>query len=277
MHGRLPHRPQRRLQAALGSLAVLAVLTIIGGCGGGGGGTESPPATQPAWTEVWAARWAASPRIGITIDHPQPDCKGSTADPEVPLYDGFVGVDPASADWALIGAVEGWSVDGGQLRIDSRQFHGGWAMNSYAAFDPARPLRLSGTVALQPDSGAWLGLALIVDESDYRELALYENAGAGHVGIWAPCHLRPLGAVPAGARRLSLVYTPPPAVTCWRYYVDDQLRYEEACAHDGAPLRGRPRVGLYVVNVRAEVEANNGQVRASVGPLTVETQAAEPR
>ncbi|WP_206689925.1 hypothetical protein, partial [Streptococcus pseudopneumoniae] len=74
--------------------------------------------------------------------------------------------------------------------------------------DPAQPLRLSGVVDLTPDRGAWLGLTLIQDESDYRELALYEAGGELRAGVWAPCFIEHLGPVAPGPRALSLEYHP---------------------------------------------------------------------
>jgi hypothetical protein len=258
------------------ALSVVLLCALAAACGGGGGGGGSggsaPPASQPAWVEAWSERWTVTPAIGIEIDHPQPDCKGSRADPDVPPYDAFTGVDPNGAQWATIGAVEGWSAGSGRLRVTSNQFNGGWALNSYASFDAQRPLRLSGTIALQPDRGAWIGLALIVDEADYREIALYEQGGALHAGIWAPCYIRPLAPVAAGERRVTLEYTPPPAEICWRFYVDQTLLAEERCDRDGAPLRARPRVGLYVVNLLGESLGSAGVVRAELGALTVESR-----
>lgn len=245
--------------------ASCSILAAFVACGGGQ--SDSPP----TWREAWSERWSAL-SLGAEIDHPQPDCKGSTADPDVPVYDAFVGLDPTAATWARIGPVNGLSVGGGSLRVTNLQRDTGWALNSYRSFDHTRPLRLSGTVDLQIDRSAWVGLALIVDEADYREIAIYEQGGSLHAGIWAPCHSRPLAPVATGPRRITLEYTPPPAAICWRYFVDNMLLAEERCDSDEAPLRAPVRAGLYFVNMITESLSQEGSVRAEVGPLIVETQ-----
>lgn len=245
--------------------ALAATVAVLAACGGG------QSASQATWREAWSERWAAL-SLGAEIDHPQPDCKGSTADPDVPVYDAFAGLDPSAATWARIGPVNGLAAGGGQLRVSNLLRDTGWALNSYRSFDPTRPIRLSGTVDLQVDAGAWVGLALIVDEADYREIVVYEQNGSLRAGIWAPCHIRPLVPVATGPRRIRLEYTPPPALICWRYFIDDALLAEERCDSDGAPLRAPARAGLYIVNTITEVLSQQGSVRAEVGPLLVETQ-----
>lgn len=198
----MPHSASTPLANAVASL-------LLAACGeGGGGGDDNAPSALAPWSAAWAERWSA-PSLGMAIDHPQPDCKGSRADPAVPVYDAFIGVDPAAATWATLGPVSGLSVNGRSAHISSQQQEVGWALNSYRAFDHTRSLRLSGRVDLKADRGAWLGLALIVNEANYRKIARYEQIGTPHAGAWAPCHIRPLTAVAAVAaapHRLTLTY-----------------------------------------------------------------------
>lgn len=227
-------------------------------------GVVDLPPPSPAWVDLWREDWAA-PALGGWVRHNTANCQGGQADQS--LRAGASNVAPGA--WADFGRVNGRTFAQGALRIDDTQTAGGWAMLGGTTFDPDTPLRLTGLVDLQPDDGAWLGLTLIQDESDYREIALYEDRGALRVGLWAPCYVRDLGPVALGPRLLALEYRPGDA---WLYRVDGVLLHTELVGYMGAALIGRPRVGIYAVNIGAESRRLSfGRLRATIGPLAVST------
>lgn len=220
------------------------------------------PPPSPAWVELWREDWSA-PVIGGWVRHNGANCQGGQSDQS--LLAGVSNVAPGA--WADFGPVAGRTFASGAMRIDDTQRTGGWAMLNGTTFDHTEPVRLTGLVDLTPDDGAWLGLTLIQDESDYREIALYEDRGALRVGLWAPCYVRDLGAVVLGPRLLGLEYRPGVA---WLYSLDGVLLHTEPVDFMGAALIGRPRVGIYAVNIGAESKRlSSGRLRATVGPLSV--------
>lgn len=269
-------------------LATVAVGLLMA-CGGGQSvGLSAPPvdavpipgpqapasASQGApaaalWSEDW--RRPLAPRLGGRVVHTVLDCQGRTADPERPAPSSFA----AGYEWAPFPAVvRGVTWEPGRLLIDDLQRPGeGWALLAHWTTPPDRPVRLTGVLELQPDRGAWLGMALIADESDYRALAMRWHGAELWAYLYAPCYAQPLARLEPGPRSLALDYTPPPAPDCWRYRVDGQLLHTESCAHAGAPLQGPARPGIYAVNVEAEAGLlDAGRVRASVGPIQVQQQ-----
>lgn len=224
---------------------------------------DLPPAS-PSWADLWREDWAA-PRLSGWVRHNPPGCAGQLGDNSI--LSGPANIPPGA--WASIGRVSGVTFASGLLSIDDTQAAGGWALLSEATFDHAKPLRLTGVVDLAPDAGAWLGLTLIQDESDYREIALYESGGSLRVGLWAPCYVQDLAAVPSGPRALALTWHPTDG---WAFEVDGVTIHREPIDHAGAALVGRPRVGVYAVNIGAESRRlSSGRLRATVGPLRVST------
>lgn len=291
----------RLVLAALLVVWCALLVLILAACGGGGGVTpvvqapahplqpavpvapDAPPpvagaasvppvmalppdrATLP-WAAVWREPWYDLV-LGGWVRHSALDCAGGAADPDRPPESAF----STGAAWSVFGGVIGTlQTRDGALHIDSPQHGGGYALLSGRTWPTDRPLAVQATVTLQPDPGAWLGLALIADETDYRELSLYEWDGHIHAGVWHPCTIDwGLGTWSPGPRTLRLEYTPG-ADICWRHYVDGVLVVAERCSVPGAPLINPARVGLYVVNLRAEGQRIPGLVRATVGPVVVE-------
>lgn len=271
----------------------LAVVAMVSACGGGAPGqpipeitagaavskpgdtaqaavSETPktavstPDQAPTWSAIWAEDWRA-PVLGGWVQHNAIRC-GGQADPDQVAPGSF----SAGATWSPFGQVEGLSFTSSGFTVDDTQHGAGWALLSHQAHDHRKPLRLAGVLQLQPDPGAWLGLTLIGDESDYRELALYESGGQLRVGLWAPCYWRDLQAVGPGPRRLALAWTPGSG---WAYELDGKVIATEAADHLGAALVQPARAGLYVVNIGAESgRLPSGRIRATVGPLTIEAR-----
>lgn len=270
-----------------GLLAVwlaLLVLILLTACSGDGAAPQAvqapaqPPMAEPAapevitpggtgWRQVWGETWQTF-APGGWVRHSLLNCNGGTVDPDKAPENSFA----AGAAWSVFGNVMGsLDVRDGALHIDSHQHAGGYALLSGRIWPTDRPLAVQATVQLRPDPGAWLGLTLIADETDYRELALYEVGGRISAGVWHPCKIDwgVAADLQDGPRTLRLEYTPAGPV-CWRHYVDGTLVASERCSVPGAPLVNPARVGLYVVNLRAEGLRVPGLVRATVGPVVVE-------
>lgn len=243
--------------------ALAIVGCLLAACGGG----AVPDArTALSWAEQWREPWYDLV-LGGRVRHSVLNCAGGVADPDQPPKAVFANGAAWSAPVGVIGTAQ---TRDGALHIDSPQQAGGYALLSGRTWPTDRPLAVQATVTLQPDPGAWLGLALIADETDYRELALYEVGGRISAGVWHPCKVDwGLGTWSPGPRTLRLEYTPG-ADICWRHYVDGVLVVAERCSVPGAPLINPARVGLYVVNLRAEGQRIPGLVRATVGPVVVE-------
>lgn len=242
----------------------------------------TPPASAPlpdivtpdggkGWKQAWLEPWAAPLALGGWVRHSSLHCNGGVVDPDLAPEGSF-----AAGVWsAYNGPIGNLHAHAGQLHIDSFQHAGGYALLTTKTWPIDRSLAVQATVDLQPDNGAWIGLTLIADETDYRELALYTDyATAGRIsaGVWHPCLVEwGIGTWQPGPRTLRLEYTPG-APVCWRHYVDGALLSTERCDVPGAPLVNPARVGVYIVNLLAEGQRMPGRVRATVGPITVEVR-----
>lgn len=282
------------LAGLLATWLALLALILLTACGGGGAAPPAPmqtpapppPDSQPvpppvvssdppvvvddrrslSWVEVLREDWATPLVTGGWVRHSGLNCRGGTVDPDQPPEGSFA----AGAAWAVFGGVSGnLAAQGGALHIDSFQHAGGYALLTGRIWPTDRPLAVQTTVDLRADPGAWLGITLIADETDYRELAVYEHGGRLRAGVWHPCMVDwGVAELEPGPRTLRLEYTPR-AVICWRHYVDGRMVRAERCDAPGAPLVSPARVGIYVVNLRAEGLKQPGWVRATVGPLIV--------
>jgi len=228
---------------------------------------QVPPApAAPAWVDVLREDWAAMPALGgYTRAGDYPPCH----DPAWRPVGMPAPVVPPGAAWVPFGAPPkglGWAQ--GALLIDDEQQPGqAWAIVHAQPLPHDRAVRISAVVDMHPDPGAFLGLALWDGEGDYAEIALYAPGGDLRVGWWTPCSWRDLAAAPPGARALQLVYTPPPAETCWVALVDGVQVHAEPCSARSA-LVGPAHLGIWAVNLDAEARRkSSGRVRASVGPV----------
>lgn len=276
---------------------ILALALLLAACGGGGvavvvatvpgpaapapvavappGDTTAPtPAppqiVTPAWVASWqpvlAESWGA-PQLGGWIRQEHAPCAGGLADPGSGPVQRF-GV-PAGG-WAIgAGTAADFTPTPEGLRIDSTQPGAGWGLALLSALDldPARPIRLAGVVDLQPDDGAWVGLAVHNGEGNYREGGLAWFGSALYLLVHAPCYVVNVGAVQPGARLLATEYHPAHG---WRISVDGVPRYSETIDHRNNRLRGSPRAGVWAVNLAAEAgHTSPGRVRALLGTVTV--------
>jgi hypothetical protein len=224
----------------------------------------APPAPAPAvWEPIWREDWTAAIFDGY-VRHSLLRCAGQPDDPNV--LRGRERFAPG-ATWAHFGSspLIARPVDG-HLRIVG---YTSGAVLARKTFDPARPLRVSAAIELEQAEGAWVGLTLIQDESDYREISLRWEDGRLFVDLYAPCFLQRLVEVEPGARHLALEHLPGEG---WRYVVDGAEVHFEVIGHRGAELVGRPRVGVYWTTHKGGA----GPVRATVGPVTVYASSHTP-
>lgn len=276
--------------------AWLAMLTLLAACGGGGVAivtavapapvpaaappTASVPAQTASAAEVittaWSANWRTvlaeswgDPKLGGWIRQDHEPCRGGLADPGSGPVQRY-GV-PADG-WAVYaGAWADFRPAPGGLAIDSLQHAGGGiALLSGLDLDPARPVRITAVLDLQPDDGAWVGLAVHNGEGNYREGGFAWYGGQLRLLVHAPCYVVNVGAVDPGPRLLATEYHPAHG---WRVSVDGVSRYTEAIDYRANRLQGQPRAGLWAVNLTAEATpGTTGRVRALVGPLTVQQE-----
>jgi hypothetical protein len=225
-----------------------------------------PPITIPSYWKTSLLESWGDLKVGGWVRHSMLQCGGRLADPNQMATGSFF---PAGSRWALFGNAAGsLTAADGVLHVDSLQsMGGGFAMLSAQTFDHSKALSISTLVDLKEDRGSWLGITLIQDESDYRELSLRWDGGVLYADLYAPCFVQRLGALQAGPHRITLEYHP---VNGWSYLVDGVLLLVEPLDHLGANLVGDPRAGIYIVNVEVEgAGLTSGLVRADLGPLSV--------
>lgn len=272
--------------------ALLCTLALLAACGGGGvvavsvqapaapapvasaaqPSASAPDIVTPAWSANWqtvlAESWGA-PQLGGWIRQDHAGCTGGLSDPGSGPARQF-GVGPTG--WAVTGVPSDITPSAAGLVIDSTQPGPGWgvALLSGLDLDPARPIRLAGVVDLQPDEGAWVGLAVHNGDGNYREGGVAWFGAALHLLVHAPCYVVNVGPVQPGARALAVEYHPAHG---WRVSVDGVSRYTEPIDYRGNRLQGQPRAGVWAVNLAAESrQISPGRVRALLGPVTVQQE-----
>ncbi len=122
---------------------------------------------KPVWSEDWTA-----PTVSGWVRFPALQCGLiDKTDPDVVEVASF---NPFGAAWANSA---GWSIEGGKFVIGG--FGAGYAL-SHQTFDRRKVLQIRAEVDVSPANGSWVGLTLIHNETDYREIALewYED------GLW---------------------------------------------------------------------------------------------
>jgi hypothetical protein len=176
------------------------------------------------------------------------------SDPDIAEVSQF---NPQSATWT---GAAGQRFGNGSFQISS--LGSGYAL-AFQTFDRTKPLQAKAVVDILPAEGSWVGLTLIHNETDYREISLEWYADGLYVEVYAPCWAKQrVAKVSPGGRELVLTYEPAKG---WRYAVDGVEVYFEPIDNLNAELVGDPRVGIFWKNHKDRF----GPVNATVGPVTV--------
>ena len=197
---------------------------------------EPDPEPELKWATAWTEEWQTTV-FGGWVRHSLLRCEFGDPDPNLPRTQEF---NPFGATWSHFGSsgASAW-IEGGKLQING---YTAGAVLGWPTFDHTKPIRVSAVVDVEQSRGSWVGITLIQDETDYREIALEWYADGLWVELYAPCFSQRLARVDHGPRELTLEYLPSEG---WRYLVDDQLIYFEPMSNLGAGLVGDPRVGIY--------------------------------
>jgi hypothetical protein len=267
------------------SIRAFLVAALLAGCGGGDPEpTEIVAPVQPPrevsqevqpivehapvdqWKQLWREDWTTTV-FGGYVRHNLLRCNGQQADPNLPRGRE---AQLRGSTWSFFGSGGNvfW-IEGGALRVNAQ---GAGAVLGWQTFDHTKPLRVEAPVTLEQREGAWIGLTLIQDESDYREISLQWDRGRLYVELYAPCYAKRLAEVEPGERLLSLAYDP---AAGWTYSVDQSVVHFEPIDNLGATLVGSARVGIYAHVHQTLPGVSLGPAVATVGAVTVYQQLRE--
>lgn len=133
----------------------------------------------------------------------------------------------------------------------------GFALLSKERFELGEKLTATLDADLAPVHGSFIGVSLINNENDYREVALnqYYPDKLG-VFLYAPCRLQLLKDVPLNGRYvLSISHT----ASGWEYLVNGEVIHFEPHTPDSILLKN-PRVGIYIVNEKKDGSIVSGNL-----------------
>jgi hypothetical protein len=249
------------------------VALLLASCGGGGTEVVTPIGNQPpvvvstvpAFEELWEPRTEATGVFGYVWDQPLVSTPDGS-DPQTGWINQITG------KWGTLGgqaAITGigpnkyWSINQNRL-----YFHGGTDAEGYAlisgkTFDRTKPIVIETDVVVTSSAdGAFVGLALIAGEADYREVAIRRNGGVDYLKRNTPLRETLLAVTLPGRNVLRLEYDP---IAGFRYMLNGQVVGTEAIDHEGASFAHDPSVGLYITvssnDKKAVVEGSIGTVR----------------
>lgn len=112
------------------------------------------------------------------------------------------------------------------------------------------------TAEVDPRPGSFVGVSLINNENDYREIAFnwYHPDKLG-VFLYAPCRLQLLQDISPGKHTLAITHI----ATGWEYLVDGVVVHFEPHTPDSILLKN-PRVGIYIVNEKKDGSVVSGNL-----------------
>lgn len=257
----LPCQPKHPIMRYI--LSVLFLLFSLSGCGGNT--TESvlspsPPnnTTPPVVTEPVQQPPVVSPppvtpvvrsvvwketfdNVLATDGFRRPNglrCNGGLVDSDILSEYG-----PRWGDYTLGGATGG--VENGKFVVKNTYLKYGGFLLSNESWDKSRKPLAEANVVVHPIEGNWLGLTLLQDENDYREIVLTYTMSTWYVALYAPCYATIIGTVDKGNVKLGLLYD---EEVGWTYLVDDKVFATEDISYRNAKLVANPAVGLYFLN-----------------------------
>lgn len=238
-----------------------------------------------AFEELWEPRTAATGVFGVVSTHVLQNTPDKS-DPQQAWASNAIG-----GKWGTLRTLDGsvaglpnvtglgpnpsWMTREGKLFFhaepatgESGQTTGGFALISQASFPRNRPIVVEADLTLTKGSeGAFVGIALIAGEGDYRELALYRRAN-GKTLTDTIDRVTPLQSTVLAKRKtevttMRIEYDP---VDGFRYYANGILLGTEALDHSGGRFSADPNVGLYFTGNSGVKDAF---AEGFVGPLRV--------
>lgn len=238
-----------------------------------------------AFEELWEPRTLASGVFGVVSTYVLKETPDG-ADPQqgwssnqitgrwgtLRTLDGSVAGLP---DVTGLGPNPSWMVRDGKLFFHAEpvtapggENTGGFALISKATFPRSRPIVVEADLALTKGSeSAFVGVALIAGEGDYRELALYRR-GKGQDTIDRVTPLRG-NALAKRKREVTTVRIDYHPTNGFSYFVDGVLVGKEALDFAGGSFSADPNIGLYFTGnsgvPNAFAEGFVGPVRVWVG------------
>lgn len=179
---------------------------------------------------------------------------------------------PGLPDVTGLGPNPHWMTRAGKLFFHAAPHKGpngeatdGFALVSRATF--ARSQRIVVETELHLSKGshtAFVGVALIAGEGDYRELALYRGPkGKDTIDRITPLRRSVLARRKADTTTVRIEYDP---VAGFSYLVDGRVVGREALDHQGASFGSDPQVGLYFTGNPGVADSF---AEGSVGPIRV--------
>ena len=269
-------------------LAVLLASATI--CGVAGNAISQVPAVAQstpsrgvlAFEELWEPRTLESGVFGVVSTYVLKETPDG-ADPQqgwssnqitgrwgtLRTLDGSVAGLP---DVTGLGPNPSWMVRDGKLFFHAEpvtapggENTGGFALISKATFPRSRPIVVEADLALTKGSeSAFVGMALIAGEGDYRELALYRRGkGQDTIDRVTPLRGNPLVKRKREVTTVRIDYHPTKGFS---YFVDGRLVGKEALDHAGASFSADPHVGLYFTGNSG---VSNAFAEGFVGPVRV--------
>ena len=243
------------------------------------------PGLDLAFEEQWEPRTALTAVLGVVATHvlaetpngadPQQGWASNTIRGKWGTLRTLDGSEPGLPDVTGLGPNPSWMVREGRLLFHagpatgaSGATTGGFALISRATFPRSRPIVIEADLSLTKGSeGAFVGLALIAGEGDYRELALYRrDKQQDTIDRVTPLRSSILARRSTQVTTMRIEYHP---VTGFRYLANGKLLGTEALNHEGASFSADPHVGLYFTGNSgvkdAFVEGFVGSVRVWVG------------
>ena len=258
------------------------------------GHAAAPSGHTLAFEELWEPRTAATGVFGIVTTHElKPTADGS--DPQqawaangirgkwgtLRSLDGSV---PGLPDVTGLGPNASWMTRNGKLffhaapaRSPGGASTDGFALISGATFSRTRRIVVEAELALTKGSHtAFVGLALVAGEGDYRELALMRQAdGKVTVDRFTPLRSNTLAKSKTDVTTVRIEYDPGDG---FRYFANGQLIGKEALDHSGGHFSADPGVGLYFTGnpgvPDSFVEGFVGPVRVWVGEAAAASSKA---
>lgn len=249
----------------------------------------APPGLGLAFEELWEPRTAVTGVFGVVTAHtirttpdgsdPQQAWASNQIRGKWGTLRSLDGTVPGFPDVTGLGPNANWMTREGKLFFHAAPATGrggettdGFALISGATFSRARRIVVEADLALTKGSAtAFVGLALIAGEGDYRELALRRREnGKDTIARYTPLRSTALADRKTEVTTMRIEYDP---VDGFRYFANGQLLRKEALDESGGHFSADPNVGLYFTGNSG---LKDSFAEGFVGPLRVWVGEAPP-